>query len=112
MEIDGNGWNEGNSSMKQKTFCVQLKNRLCKLMPQKGSIDKTSDTPLCRLCNEKTESITHIVSTCSILAKSQYRKCHDKVGTYVHWLVCKRYYLQCSDKWYTHKPQSVRENNE
>ena len=28
----------------------------------KYSIDETSDTPLCRLCNEKTESITHIVS--------------------------------------------------
>ena len=32
----------------------------------KNSIYKTSDTPLCRLCNEKTESMTHIVSACSI----------------------------------------------
>ena len=68
----------------------------------KYSIDKTSDTPLCRLCNEKTESITHIVSACSILAKRQYRKRHDKVGTYAHWLLCRKYNLQCSDKWYTH----------
>ena len=28
----------------------------------KYSIDKTSVTPLCRICNEKTESITHFVS--------------------------------------------------
>ena len=68
----------------------------------KYSIDKTNDTPLCRLCNEKTESITHIVSACSILAKSQYRKRHGKVGTYVHWLLCKKYHLQCNEKWYTH----------
>ena len=33
MEMDGNGWNDGNSSMKQKAFCVQLKNRLSELMP-------------------------------------------------------------------------------
>ena len=39
----------------------------------KYTIDKTSGTPLCRLCNVKTDSITHIVSACSILAKSQYR---------------------------------------
>ena len=78
----------------------------------KYSIDKTSDTPLCRLGNEKTESITHIVSACSILARSQYRKCHDKIGTYVQWLLCRKYHLLCSDKWYTHKPQSVQENDE
>ena len=75
-------------------------------------IDKASDTLLCRLCNEKTESITHIVSACSVLAKCQYRKRHDKVGTYVHWWLCKKYQLQCSDKWYTHTPQSVQENDE
>ena len=79
----------------------------------KNSIYKTSDTPLCRLCNEKTESMTHIVSACSILAKSQYRKRHDKVGTYVHWLLCKKYHLQCSDKWYTytHHNQSWKMTN-
>ena len=78
----------------------------------KYSIDKTSDTPLCRRCNEKKEGITHIVSAYSILAKSQYRKRHDKVETYVHWLLCKKYHLQCSDKWYIYKPQSVQENDE
>ena len=88
----------------------------------KYSIDKTSDTPLYRLCNEKTGSITHIVSASLILAKRQYRKRHDKVGNYVHWLLCKKYHLQCSDKWYTHThthththtytPQSVQKNGE
>ena len=51
----------------------------------------------------KRQSLTHIVSACSILRKSQYRKRHDKVGTDVHWLLCKKHHLQCSDKWYTHK---------
>ena len=32
IEIDGNGRNKENSSVKQKTFCVLLKNKLCKLM--------------------------------------------------------------------------------
>ena len=75
-------------------------------------MDKTSDTPLCRLCNEKAEIIIHIVSACSILAKSQYRKRHDKVETYVHCLLCKKYLLQYSGKWYIHKSQLVQENDE
>ena len=28
MAIDGNGWNKRNSQVKQKAFCVHLKNRL------------------------------------------------------------------------------------
>ena len=38
----------------------------------------------------------------------------------MHWLLCKKYHLQCSDKWYTHThththtytPQSVQKNGE
>ena len=71
---DGNSWNEGNSSVKQKALlCAALKESL-RVNAIKYSIDKISDTLLCRLCNEKTESITHTVSACSIFAKSQYRK--------------------------------------
>ena len=49
----------------------------------------------------KRQSIRHIVSACSILAKTQYRKREDKVGAYVQWLLCKNHQLQCSAKWYT-----------
>ena len=56
------------------------------------------------------------MSAYSILAKRQYRKHHDKVGTYMHWLPCKKYHLQCSYMCYTHThthtPQSVQENDE
>ena len=52
------------------------------------------------------------MSACSVLDKNEYKKRHDKVGTYVHWLLRKKYQLQCSDKWYKYKPQSVRGNDE
>ena len=42
MEVDGNGQNEGNSSEKQKAFCVQLKNRLCELMPSNAQLIRQS----------------------------------------------------------------------
>ena len=56
------------------------------------STDKTSTTPLCRICKEETESVTHIVSACSNLTKNQYRKRHDYYYYYcyhVHFLLTK-----------------------
>ena len=31
MEIDGNGWNDVDATVKQKSFWVQLKSMLCEL---------------------------------------------------------------------------------
>ena len=61
----------------ESTLCAAQEQAL-QVNAIKYSINKTSDTPLCRLCNEKTESITHIMSACSIFAKSQYTELHDK----------------------------------
>ena len=38
----------------------------------KYSIEKTSETLLCRLCNKNVESVTHIISDCPNLTKNQY----------------------------------------
>ena len=46
----------------------------------KYSIDKTSDTPLFRLCGDATETVRHIFSGCKKLAQREYRKRHDKVA--------------------------------
>ena len=46
----------------------------------KYSIDKTSETPLCRLCGECTETVWHISSGCRKLAQKEHRKRHDKVA--------------------------------
>ena len=76
----------------------------------KHSIDKTSETPLCTLCGESTETVWHIVSGCRKLAQREYRKCHDKVALRVHWELCRKYGLECTDKWYDHQPLPVAEN--
>ena len=47
-------------------------------------IDKTSETPLCKLCGDATEKVRHIVSGCKKLAQRGYRKRHDKVALRVH----------------------------
>ena len=57
----------------------------------KHSIDKTSETPLCRLCGNSTETVRHIISGCKRLAQREYKKRHDKVALRVHWEMCRKY---------------------
>ena len=77
----------------------------------KHSTDKTSETPPCRLCGDSTEKVWHIVSGCRKLVQSEYRKRHDKVALRVHWELCRKYGLECTDRWYDHQPLPVAENN-
>ena len=76
----------------------------------KYSIDKTSETPRCRSCNKDAEIVTHIINACPNLAKNQYRKRYYKVAKKIHWLLCKKFHLECNDKWYEHVSDLVLEN--
>ena len=75
-----------------------------------GAIDGTNISPRCRKCNQKDEAINHIASECPALAQNQYKKKHDTVAKAVHWNLCKKYQMPCSNKWYEHQPQQLTEN--
>ena len=51
----------------------------------KFHIDKNADSPLCRMCGGKGETISHLVSECGKLAQNEYKRRHDNVAQYVHW---------------------------
>ena len=76
----------------------------------KYHIDKTVDTPLCRMCGQRGESVNHIISECSKLAQREYKRRHDNVARYVHWMLCGKYKLGRADAWYNHHPDGVSEN--
>ena len=76
------------------------------------AIDGTNISSKCRKCNVKEETINHIVSECPALAQNQYKKRHDSVAKTLHWSLCKKYQLTCSDKWYEHQPAGVAENEQ
>ena len=67
---------------------------------------------LCRVCGKWFETIKHVVSGCSELAKKQYRIRHDKMGARIHWELCKKYGIDCAEKWYNHLPSSVCKNDD
>ena len=40
----------------------------------KYQIDKTSESPLCRLCGKKGETVQHLISGCEKLAQKEYKR--------------------------------------
>ena len=62
----------------------------------KHKVDKTAQSPICRICDKKSESISHIVSECEKLAQKEYKRRHDNVARIVHW---KLWGIQPEKKW-------------
>ena len=79
-------------------------------------IDKQHWSAKCRMCEERDETIAHIVSECSQLAQNEYKKCrHDKIAALIHWKYCKKFGFVCTEKSYGHfveKNTKVLENDE
>ena len=53
----------------------------------KFQVGKTSDSPLCRLCGEKGETVSHIISACKKLAQKEYKNRNYSVTRIVHWVL-------------------------
>ena len=76
----------------------------------KYHIDKSVDSPSCRMCGETGETISYIVSECSKIAQREYKMRHNNVARMVHWKLCQKFNLEKPEKWYLHNPQTVTKN--
>ena len=78
----------------------------------KHRVDKSTASPLCRLCRSCSETIDHILNGCPKLAQTEYKMRHDKVAAAIHWSLCNRFGFQASKacKWYEHRAKKVMEN--
>ena len=77
----------------------------------KARIDKTQQNSKCRLCDDKDETINHIISECSKLAQKEYKARHDWVGKVILWEMCRKFQFDHTNKWYMHNPAPVLEND-
>ena len=50
----------------------------------RNKIWKQNVTSKCRLCKVKEETVSHLVSGCTMLAGTKYSNRHDRIGTYLH----------------------------
>ena len=71
----------------------------------KHNIDKTTESPLCRLCGIKCENVQHLVSGLEKLAQKEYKRRHDNAAKNVHCGLCKMNGLEHTEKWYEHFPE-------
>ena len=96
---------------------VQMEAMLCAAQEQailtnyvKHKVDKTAQSPLCRMYDKKSENISHIVSKFAKLARREYKIKHDNIAIIIHWKLCGKYNLKRSEKWYEHAPEGVFED--
>jgi hypothetical protein len=66
----------------------------------------------CRICGTEGETIEHIISSCTVLAQSEYKKRHDIFAKIIHMnLAVKFNLLKNTQRHYSYKPESCLENH-
>ena len=45
------------------------------------------------------------------ISTKEYKTGHDWVGKVIHWEMCKKFKFDYRNKWYTHNPASIQEND-
>jgi hypothetical protein len=78
----------------------------------KNKILKEEIDSKCWLWKQHEETIDHLTSGCAILAKNEYVMRHNKVCAHLHDLMCKALGIEMTDKWCTHTPKPVCEQED
>ena len=99
-------------SLKRETESLKIaaQDQALRTNYRKAKIEKSTTISKCRLCKEKEETVSHIVSECSKIAQTEYKKRHDRVAATIHWALCKKYGLPHMENWYDHRVEPVMEN--
>ena len=69
----------------------------------------TQQISKCKLCDDRDESINHIISVSSKLAQKEYKARHDWIGKVIYLELCKKLKLGYTTESHIHNPKSVLE---
>ena len=101
---------KGNRKRETESLLIAAQDNAIKTNHIKARIDKTQQNSKCRQCGDRDETINHIISECSKLAKKECKTRHDWVGKEIHKETCKTFKFDHTNKWYMHNPAPVLEN--
>ena len=73
---------KGNFKRETESLLIAAQNSAIRTNHIKVRIDKTQQNSKCRLCGDRDETINHIISECSKLARKEYKAKLDWVGTW------------------------------
>jgi len=59
------------------------------------------------MCYKAEEHMKHTVAGCTTLGQSEYTIGHNKVGSCIHWAICKYMGSRVTDNYYEHIPETV-----
>ena len=110
-EKTGTWLRKGNFKRETESLLIAAQDNAVRTNHIKARIDKTQQNSKCRLCDDRDETINHIISQCSKLAQREYKARHDWVGKVIHWKICKKCKFDHTNKWYMYNPAPVLEND-
>ena len=96
-------------SLKRETEAL-IKDQATRTKYNKATIDKSQIDAKCRMCRDKNETVSHIVSGCSKLSQKEYKKRYGNVARAIHWDLSGKCGFDRNGKWYNYVPESVLEN--
>ena len=76
----------------------------------KTRLDKSQQNSSCRLCDDRSETIDHIINECGNLTQREYKTRHEWAQKEIYSELCKKIKFDHTNKWYMHNPESVLEN--
>ena len=75
---------KGNLKRESESLLIVAQNNTIRTKHIKARIDKTQQNSRCWLCDERDETINHLISECSKLAQKEYKIRHDWMGKVIH----------------------------
>ena len=93
----------------QLSYRINCQKRSCYV---KCKIDKTVQSQLCRMCDMKSETTSHILRECEKLPQKECKKRHNKVARINHGKLCGQRNLKRSEKQYEHALEGAVKNEE
>ena len=65
----------------------------------------------CHLCGSHDEMVDHLLTSCSKIAQSYYKKCHDTIAKIIYWELARRGGFEYAAKWWEHCPLPVMQKS-